>query len=374
MIDSPLVTDKAGFERKFESGLEKAELLKVYRLKPTPYFFEALPYWDRASKLQDANLAGLKTECGDDLQDHIPIYDTVQRRYAGFSNVLEQLFYGKAAPKYERNKRAGRATEAPFSGSFADWLYICLVHRVTGSGASFESDHGWRNTIVPEMASLGSIDKMKQFTLLHPGPMFTSIGNQIPAFNKKTMIQARTAGQEYLFEIGPKIVDDTLRWLENKRKERGKAAGITETVDFTLDRQTHYGVKRFAFVLTAWVMDIAQYEPHLVDPNSDCYHGANAIKSLTACFEPMKGVTKSEFFNLGTRFFSDITGTFPMDVEDVSPGCDLIRWLENYVPKWGFDHVHHNEIYNSSSLFYPDGRQPHNTQPSKASQIDSFFD
>jgi hypothetical protein len=47
-----------------------------------------------------------------------------------------------------------------------------------------------------------------------------------------------------------------------------------------------------------------------------------------------------------------------MDVEDASPGCDLIRWLENYVPKKGFDHVREAGLFNNSSLRYFKGRQP----------------
>lgn len=332
-----------GFDALWRKRLARAEkgidMCVDFSLIPTPFFVEALSYWDRAKELQDVNLGLIPSvgTCGDELQDTIPIYDTVQRRYAGFSNALEQLRYGFDAPKFKRNRAHGR-DYPKFDGTDEEWAYLCLVHRVTGSGASFELDHGWRNTILPWLEAHMAVHGYKsaqEAILKFSETMFTSIGNQIPPFNKKTHPDARLAGNEYLGLVAPKLVKKVLDFLNGRVALSGRTAGIQMAVNVALEEQRKLGWKQFRFVLTAWVMDLAEYLPHLVDPRSDCYHGKNACEALELCFRPEGGarMTKQQFYDHGTRLFADLTGTNPMDVEDAAPGCDLIRWLENYVPK-----------------------------------------
>jgi hypothetical protein len=348
------------WRKRLEEAGPAIEKAKSMGLVPTPYFVEAYHYWHRAHGLQQRNL-GIKPKTwksGCDLQDNIPIYDTVKRRYAGFSNVLEQLRYGEEAPKIEIN-RLHRRDYPKFRGDDRAWLYVCLVHRITGSGASFEHDHGWRNTIVPEMAAEMTIQRMAAWIKSNQSrAMFTSIGNQIPPFNKIQDPSFRLAGIEYLVVTAPKLVDKVWSWFEHHRQLGMGPVGIKETVDKVLAFQRELGCKQFKFVLTAWVMDIAEYLPHFVDPNSDCYHGKNAQEALTVCLRPKVKMGIQEFFDRGTRLFSNLTGTYPMDVEDASPGCDLIRWLENYVPRKGFEHVLEKRLFNNSTLRYFKGRQP----------------
>jgi hypothetical protein len=357
-----VIPSKAGvWQRRLREASHAIQLASTYDLQPTPYFVEAYHYYHRAKSLQEKNLGyvpeNFKSGC--DLQDNIPIYDTVRRRFAGFSNVLEQLRYGDQAPKIVNNRLKG--WDYPrFRGDDRAWLYVCLVHRVTGSGASFEHDHGWRNTIVPLMVSdsLGIPPMSSWISYNRHMTMFTSIGNQIPPFNKLKDPFFRLAGIEYLVKIAPQLVDDVWFWFEQRCRYGKGPAGIKETVDQVLDYQRKRGCKQFKFVLTAWVMDMAEYLPHLVDATSDCYHGKNAQEALSVCLRPTVRMNSQEFFDRGTRLFSNLTGTLPMDVEDASPGCDLIRWLENYVPKKGFDHVREAGLFNNSSLRYFKGRQP----------------
>lgn len=354
----PLIRNPALWDKRLKSAVKIGAFDKVwpYGLTPTPYFVEAVDYWRRAKLLQEMNLGLRKrAKVGDSLQEAIPIYDTVQRRYAGFSNVLEQLRYGDQAPKIAANKVRGY-DYPKFLGDTKAFMYLCLVHRVCGSGASFEHDHGWRNTIVPEMAKLLTIEKMAAFAGGHKGPAFTSIGNQIPPFNKIVNTEDyRNAGHEYLAEVAPVLV---LRMYQLLQEYDGPLE-IQTAVQKVLAIQRELGHRQFKFVLTAWVMDLAEYLPHLVDPTTDCYHGKNAQESMEICFDWRRyGRPKQQFYDDATRVFANITGTNPMDVEDASPGCDLIRWLENYVPKKGFDHVRAAGIFNSSSLIYDKGRQP----------------
>lgn len=316
----------------------------------SPYFVELIAYWHRAKLLQSRNLGRLpgSVVSGDALQDSVPIYDTVNRRYAGFSNVLEQLYYGDDAPKIKKNRKAKR--DYPnFRGSYCDWAYLCLVHRLTGSGASFEQDHGWRNTVVPWLASKPDALTLNDYV----GPIFTSIGNQVPAFNKlKRPEEYRLAGIEYIMEVAPVLVKMTMDMLISATKFGARPFGVTQTVDAVCAFQRKLGHKQFKFVFTAWVMDLAEYAPKLVDPSSDCYHGKNAIEAINLCFSS-RVLRGQKLYHAATRFVANITDTNPMDVEDVF--CDFIRWVGNYVPKKGYEGLN---VFNSSSLTYSRGRQP----------------
>lgn len=358
-INAPIVCNRQTFEKKVKAGLRHAVEARKRGLMPTPYFFEALDYVRKAKKLQDYSLQRRKVpKVGDPLMEAIPIYNTVQRRYAGFSNVLEQLWYGSMAPKIVANQKRGfitsqRAWQGRIKHHLDAWLYITLAHRITGSGASFEWDHGWRNNRISEMALVGAgnVYTMANWLADYDGPIFTSIGNQIPPFPK-------CGGREYLRTIAPELVKLTAVWLREHLRITGKPAPIKTAVDAILALHTSLDCKRFKFVLTAWVMDMAEYLPKLVDPRSDCYHGKNAIEAMELCFDSATGMKKQVFYDTATRLFADLSGTYPMDVEDASPGCDLVRWIENYVPKKGFDHVIEQGIFNGSSLTWHDGRQP----------------
>ncbi|MDD2775537.1 MAG: hypothetical protein PHU06_06250 [Gallionella sp.] len=336
---------------KLEAAADLVNEADARGLKPTVWLPEAWGYFKRAHHLNYRNIGtpGYEGPCGDQLQDNIPIYDTVRRRYAGFSNVLEQLFYGNDAPKYQRNLDRGLVSTAmPWTGTKEEWLYVCLCHRITGSGASFEADHGWRNSLITDMSLLKTVPKMAEFwRMVSPKtPCFTSIGNQIPPFQKQTDPRFKNSGCEYLATVAPKLVKQTVSFL----KKAGKPLPIQQVVHEVLKIHTELGQRRFVFVLTAWVMDIAEYCPHWVDPNSDVFHGSNAQRCIRVLFEGVKGQTG---FDAATRLFADATETWPMDVEDVE--CDSVRWLTNYVPKKGFDHIHKHKLYNSASLRFTNG-------------------
>lgn len=361
-------------ERKFRSRIADIRpFAMAYQLglQPTPYFIEALAYVDRARKLQTASLIGKPVpKVGDPLMEAIPIYNTVERRYAGFSNVPELLWYGHNAPKfvlegssshregtkYPKMWRPWRSRDMSDPHHLESWLYITLVHRITGSGASFEHDHGFRNSRVIEMQQVcDDVSAMAGWISNYDGPIFTSIGNQIPPFPKM-------GGREYLRLLAPDLVMMVAAALMTWKSQRPDPMPIKQCVDMVLKFHKALGCKQFKFVLTAWVMDMAEYLPELVDPQSNCYHGKNAIESINICFERTPGMKLQDWYDACTRLFADVTGTKPMDVEDASPGCDLVRWIESYVPKKGYQHVIDQGIYNGSSLRWHKGRQPDEKQ------------
>lgn len=359
------IANRSLFIKRYEKHKDVLALARSdYGLVPTAYLVEALEYHNRAQILQDRNL-GLRpadTLCGDLLQDNVTIYDTVNRRYAGFSNVLEQLWYGEESPKFHKSKDLLVSRGYPTAAlgralKLKEWFYLGLVHRVTGSGASFMADHGWRNAIVPYVAQgiyegglrQGLKTLVKYYEI---GPIFTSLGNTIPMFNKASSDKWRTGGIEFLHDVLPRIASDMADWLE----AQPSAVSIQDAVTYALDLNTKYGWKRFKFVYTAWVLDIAEYQPHLVDPKTDCFHGKNAIETMSLLFDRSKSKPKGQaFFDRGTRLIADWSKTNSGDVEDCF--CDSVRWLENFVPKKNYEHLDLNTVYNSSSIKHPYGRQ-----------------
>jgi hypothetical protein len=358
----------------------------------TAYYFDFIEYYRRALELQRRNL-GLSFEpINDDLMNAVTIYDTVNRRYAGFSKVLEDLHYGPEPIKY----RQARSKKA-YTFTHAEWQYVHLVHRITGSGASFEKDHGYRNTIMFEIADAieqGGIDLAKEVVLRwdrEGKAMFTSIGNQIPPFNKPTPPFTR-GGIEYLVNYAPRIAHAYASWLVDQARA-GKKVGIRDAVDYVLDLQSSLGLKRYAFVLTAFVMDSAEYFPYLVDPESHCYYGKNCIESLELCgdidgkkelgYDLIMESMCADCEEIQAKFVADRkaagqptpetlplvadvpvkTSAFkaarPYDVEDVA--CDYVRYIENYVPdnKLGsYRHLDLKTLFNNSSIKrHPKGRQ-----------------
>lgn len=285
----------------------------------TEFYSDFFAYYQRALAL-NMRTAGLVEEAvtGDDLQDNVPIYDTVWRRYAGFSKVLEQLWYGPESWTKRKCETAWRAELDP-----VEWIYICIVHRITGSGASFEPDHGYRNSLVIEMveSTNGKLDEMISFVESYDKPFFTSIGNQIPPFNKKTG-SWDMAGREYLCVHAPKLAAHLKAVLSGRT-----GTGIKDVVDESLRWQRDQGMKQFKFCLTAVGMDMAEYFPANVDRASDVYLGANAIRSLKLMFD---GIKQSEYVAV-VRQLCDQLNNHPYSMEDVL--CDMIRYWNRYVPK-----------------------------------------
>jgi hypothetical protein len=356
----------------------------------TQYYTDFIEYYKKAIQLQRRNL-GLSFEpIDDDLMNAVTIYDTVNRRYAGFSKVLEDLHYGPEPIKYREAR-----TKKAYSFDHAQWQFIHLVHRITGSGASFEKDHGYRNTIVFELADaleLGGFDLAKEVVRKwdrENKAIFTSIGNQIPPFNKPNPPYTR-GGIEYLCEHADKIAISYAKWLESQ--PNGHNIGIRDAVDYVLDLQSTMGLKRYAFVLTAFVMDTAEYFPYLVDPMSHCYYGKNCqecldlvgeidgkkeigydliMESMCADVEDVMAQFVMDRKALGQPTpdilprVSTVQGILsprtarPYDVEDVC--CDYIRYIENHIPdnKLGsYRHLDLKKVFHNSLVKnHPKGRQ-----------------
>jgi hypothetical protein len=318
-------------------------------LKITPYHVDFVRYYGLAKSLNERNIGKYPRsfKCGDQLMDVVTIYDTVWRRYAGFANMLEDLWYGKT----KETCTTQQVCPTRLDCSDVTWFYLFIVHRITGSGASFESDHGYRNTILKPIynAGLCTIEQMVEFIKRYQAPFFTSIGNQIPPFNKPTGCYDK-GGREFLCEHAPKLAQDLYNYLKSNNRLHEQRT----TVDWVLDWLTSHGFKRYKFVMTAMVMDIAEYFPSLVDRSSHCYYGKNCFEALDLMFVPGKGRRDKKFYDYCMVQLCQQLGNFPYNMEDVC--CDYIRYVENYIPQEYLDKGLHY-LKNTSLIHSHPGRK-----------------
>lgn len=333
---------------------------------PTDYFDDFIDYFAKAAALQELNISSPvgRTPTPDDmhvddpLMHFITIYDCVERRFAGFSNALQQVWFGSKNPKrWQANDR--------FDGIHSrydevDWLWLFLIHRVTGSGASFSYDHGFRNSIIADMAmSTDDYREMRLFTLekmLSGTPVFTSIGNQIPPFPKPRVVNgiSMKGSQVYVSEYMSDLVLAFHSFLSSQPSQ----ITVSDGVDWVCDWHTEHYLKQFRFVLTAWVMDVAEYMPQYIDPYSRVHYGANCIEALDLLFEN-NGMKKRDFYDEAMDIICSMCPS-PMSSDDQALGfgrpysledvcCDYIRYVECYVPK-GYEHLEPWMIENRSKM------------------------
>jgi hypothetical protein len=292
-------------------------------------------YYPRAKWLQDNCNWGKLSYTGpeadvavnDELMQQIDIYDCYTRNAAGFSNVLQDLKFMTATPKWHHHKDERRALIKTYntpSWDIKTWFFVYMCHRITGSGASFTRDHGYRNSAVQHWGNLRDIHDMKnhmKYTKSLGKPLFTSIGNQPPSPRKGI-----TCLDFMLHELEP-LLDSLINWLNVGTKKTHK-----NVTDYLNTYNLSHGHRRFNFVYAAFSYDLGDYHKNLVDETSHGYFGNNAVR----CMNMMsKGYTTDEFMDI---LCSYIGGT-PRDNEDVM--CDFVRFGQNYVPRSDdtFNHV-----------------------------------
>ena len=253
----------------------------------------------------------------DQLMQNIEIYDCYTRNAAGFSNALQDLWHKTNTPKWHHMDEERKDFIRMFDTSYWDldtWLWVFMFHRNTGSGASFQDDHGYRNCLTPWFGTcinLPDMLNMVRRTRDSGQAMFTSIGNQPPAPKKGT------SNIDFLLVEAPTLCDRLARWLEKKRRTH------KEVVDFLNVYNVDKGHRRFNFQYAALSMDISDYFPDLVDPESHTYLGNNAKRCGKLIF---KGYKDDAFMDV----IQEAMGGLHKDNEDVL--CDFVRFGQNYDP------------------------------------------
>jgi len=296
----------------------------------------------------------------DPLMQEIDIYDCYSRNAAGFSNVLQDLKFMTETPKWHHQKDNRRQLIDAYNTSGWDtltWFFVYMCHRITGSGASFTRDHGYRNNAVQHWGSLRDIQDMLDHMNYIKGigkPLFTSIGNQPPSPRKGV-----TCLDFMNNELVP-LLERFMDWLPAKGRKRTHK----EVVDYLNEYNVEQGHKRFNFVYTAFSYDLGDYHKDLVNDMSHGYFGNNAVRCMKML---SSGYSTDEMMDL----LCERMGGAPRDNEDVM--CDFVRFGQNYVPRSDdtFDHV--PPTIKNNSGWESGWEQRQGTPKNSGVQLDAFM-
>lgn len=336
----------------------------------TAYYDEYLRYYDLANRQQALCNLGTKpyieSNMGDDLLEHVELYDVVERKYAGFSQIINDVFYGWTPEHpYWHKMSIGlhttqRSTVAKnWTGKHSDfllpeWLYVFIVHRICGSGINYSfKPSGYYNTILFNLYRCKTIEEMVLMIKNYPVSFYTSVGYQFPQFPKLPAgSDYKKGGDYYLGEFAPRLARDLSNYLENGGKK-----DLREIGSFMLDWNTKNGLKQYRFQYAAIVADIADWYPQFVNKESPFYYGSNAVECISYLAINTNKQKQELFLDSVMEKIYEDTNAYPYNAEDVC--CDFIRWVENYIkPGADYDHLNRDNIWSSCKIKdHPFGRQ-----------------
>ena len=337
-------------------------------MQMTEYYDEYLRYFNLAKDQQEKCNLGiipyLESNMGDDLLEHVELYDVVERKYAGFSQVINDVFYGwtEAHPYWHKmsdgiHSRQREIIAKDWTGKHSDfklpeWLYVFILHRVCGSGINYSvKPSGYYNTILFNLHNSKTIEDMVQIMKHYPVSFYTSVGYQFPQF-PKPVGDYKKGGDYYLGEFAPRLARDLAEFLEKNGKY-----DLREIGDFMLNWNTKNGLKQYHFQYAAIIADIADWYPQYVNKESPFYYGSNAKECISYLAINSDKKKQIDFLDsVMARIYED-TNSYPYNAEDVC--CDFIRWVENYVkPGSSYDHLDRDAIWSSCKIKdHPFGRQ-----------------
>lgn len=342
------------------------------QITTTRYYDEFIRYYGLATEQQAlCNLGHVGyLECGidDDLMRHVELYDVVERKFAGFSQIVNDIFYGWTPDHpYWSKMQAGLATPQrqqiakAWTGKrdhfdLADWLYLFILHRVTGSAINYATKpSGYHNSLISHLHTASSIEEMVQVMKGHQEPFYTSIGYQFPAFPKPPAGSGwKRGGDYYLAEYAPALARGLADWLQT-----GGQKTLREIGDWLFKWNADHGLRAYRFQYAAVIADIADWFPQFVHLESPFYYGTNAVECIGYLADPATGRNKKshEFLDAVMERIMRDTGGLPYNAEDVA--CDFIRWVENYVrPGRDYAHLDYDGVWSSCQIKdHPFGRQ-----------------
>ena len=359
------------------------------KIKTTKYYDEFIRYFNLALKQQELSNLGMvphaESGMNDPLMEHIQLYDVVERKYAGFSQIVNDVFYGwtpdhpywehmQAGKIYpQREEVAKKWTGRQNIFGLEEWLYIFILHRVCGSAINYATKpSGYHNTILFHLHECNTIEEMCEVIKHHPDPFYTSVGYQFPAFPKppqpklaedsfvgmanfsKPEYVYKRGGDYFLCEFAPRLARDMANYLRQGGKKDLRQLG-----QWMFDWNAANGLRAYRFQYAAVIADVADWYPEYINRESMFYYGTNAVECIGYLADPVSGGGKKseEFLDaVMTKIYED-TGSLPYNAEDVA--CDFIRWIENYLrPGADYNHIDMDTLWNSSSITdHPYGRQ-----------------
>ena len=308
-----------------------------------------------------------KSNMGDDLLHYVTLYDVVERKLAGFSQIINDCFYGWTEQHpYWKKMEAGKITRErdtvakAWTGKHADfslpeWLYIFILHRVCGSAINYATQpSGYHNTILFVLNNAKTIEDMVTMLNNYDRSFYTSIGYQFPAFPKPPVGSIyKKGGDYYLSEFAPRLARDMAEWLQqsNIRKD------LREIGEYMFEWNRKNGLRVYQFQYAAVIADIADWYPQYVNRESMFYYGTNARECISYLAKPTIKMNQDQFLDrVMEKIYAD-TNSLPYNAEDVC--CDFIRWVENYVrPGAHYNHLDFDGVWSSCRIKdHPYGRQ-----------------
>ena len=352
----------------------------------TPYYDEFKYYFKLAKDQQDkSNLGHIPhkdSQLNDPLMETIELYDVVERKFAGFSQIVNDVFYGWSedhpywsrmeAGLYTKQRKevATKWTNKRSIFGLPEWLYVFILHRVTGSAINYGTKpSGYHNTLLFDLWQSDTIEDMCEQVKFANKTFYTSIGYQFPAFPKppKPKIESaplfgiegdyeyKRGGDYYLCEFAPRLARDLATFLETSNKK----LDLREIGDWMFNWNKNNNLRVYRFQYAAIIADIADWFPEFVNRESMFYYGTNAVECIgyLANTSNGKGKKSEEFLDGVMKLIYEEIGSVPYNAEDVA--CDFIRWIENYVrPGSDYDNVNMDTLWNSSHIKdHPYGRQ-----------------
>jgi len=334
-------------------------------MKTTKYYEEFKRYYKLAEDQQGKTNLGWNDYEGstsDDLMNSVQLYDVVERKLAGFSQIVNDAFYGSSTdhPYYDKIKAGHADNKRKYMIAkwddrknvygLREWLYVFLVHRITGSAINYGTiPSGYHNTILFDLYTCDTVDEMAKMIPHYRKTFYTSIGYQFPKFPKPPEGYKR-GGDYYLSTYAPRLVDEMASWLESGGKRDFREMG-----DWMFEWNEKNGLCRYKFQYAAFLADLADWFPEFVNTESHFYYGTNAVECISYLIEGKKK-DQNTLDSVMDMVYEDL-GSVPYNAEDVC--CDFIRWVENYVrPGSHYDHVDRDAIWSSCSIKdHPRGRQ-----------------
>jgi len=346
-------------------------------IETTQYYDEFIRYFHLAAEQQEKCNTSTKppygmiehadSDMGDDLLHYVTLYDVVERKLAGFSQIMNDCFYGWTEEHpYWKKMEAGMVTKQrdavakAWTGKHSDfslpeWLYIFILHRVTGSAINYATQpSGYHNTILPVLCNAKSIEDMVKMLNNYDRSFYTSVGYQFPAFPKPPAgSKYKRGGDYYLSEYAPRLARELAEWLQRSNAKKD----LREIGEFMFDWNRRNGLRVYQFQYAAVLADIADWYPQYVNLDSMFYYGTNAVECINYLAVPTKKMNQMEFLDKVMEKIYDDTSSLPYNAEDVC--CDFIRWVENYVrPGAHYDHLDFDGVWSSCRIKdHPYGRQ-----------------
>jgi hypothetical protein len=352
----------------------------------TPYYDEFKYYFKLAKDQQDkSNLGHIPhkdSQLNDPLMETIELYDVVERKFAGFSQIVNDAFYGWSedhpywsrmdAGLYTKQRKevATKWTNKRDTFGLPEWLYVFILHRVCGSAINYGTKpSGYHNTLLFDLWQSDTIEEMCDQVRFANKTFYTSIGYQFPAFPKppKPKVEAaplfgiegdyvyKRGGDYFLCEFAPRLARELATFLETSDKK----LDLREIGDWMFDWNKSNNLRVYRFQYAAIIADIADWFPEFVNTESMFYYGTNAVECIGYLADTPngKGKKSEEFLDSVMKLIYEETGSVPYNAEDVA--CDFIRWIENYVrPGADYADVNMDTLWNSSSIKdHPYGRQ-----------------